>query len=140
MRIGFMAVLASIIALEFSGCASSSSGAGNFSDPAKIEQIRINKSTKKQVSSLLGKPQSITMHSDGTESWVYKSKNTTYTEKYAAKKAISFIPIPYLGMAVGLADNVVDVGPDKIVKVKSFTLKFNRKGILKESKIETETL
>jgi len=140
MRMGFMVIIASIVAMGFSGCASNGNTAGAFNDPEKIQQIHINRSTKKQVKSLFGTPQSITKHSDGTESWVYKSKNTTYTEKYAAKKAISFIPIPYLGTAVGLADNVADIGPDKIVEVKSFTLRFSKRGILKESKLETETL
>ena len=124
--------------LWLTGCTNNGNLAIN--DQKKIEQIKINKSRKDQVKNILGEPKSVAKHSDGSESWVYENKNTTYTEKYAAKKAISFVPIPYLGMAVGLADNAVDMGPDKIVKVKSLTLQFDKRGVLRESKIETDTL
>ena len=125
------------IAVGLAGC-SSSGGTASFHDPDKLHQIRVNKSTKQQVKSLLGEPQSITQHSNETESWSYQSTHTTYTEKYAAKKALSFVPVPYLGTAVGLADSVVDVGPDKIGETKIFSLTFNKKGVLKETKRETK--
>ena len=125
------------IAVGLTGC-SSSGGTASFHDPDKLHQIRVNKSTKQQVKSLLGEPQSITQHSNETESWTYQSTHTTYTEKYAAKKALSFVPVPYLGTAVGLADSVVDVGPDKIGETKIFSLTFYKKGVLKETKRETK--
>jgi len=125
------------IAVGLTGCANSGRTA-SFHDPDKLHKIRVNKSTKQQVKNLLGEPQSITQHSNETESWTYQSTHTTYTEKYAAKKALSFVPIPYLGTAVGLADSVVDVGPDKIGEKKIFSRTFNKKGVLKETKRETE--
>ena len=134
---GSLAIVMIAIAVGMTGCASSG-GAAAHQDPEKLKQIRVNKSTKQQVKNLLGEPQSITQHSNETESWTYQSTHTTYTEKYAAKKALSFVPIPYLGTAVGLADSVVDVGPDKIGETKIFSLTFNKKGVLKETKRETE--
>jgi outer membrane protein assembly factor BamE (lipoprotein component of BamABCDE complex) len=125
------------IAVGMTGCASSG-GAAAHQDPEKLKQIRVNKSTKQQVKSILGEPKSITAHSNETESWVYQTTNTTYTEKYAAKTALSFVPIPYLGTAVGLADRVVDVGPDKKGETQTFSLVFNKKGVLKETKKETK--
>lgn len=125
------------IAAGLTGCASGG-GTATFHDPDKLQQIRVNKSTKQQVKNVLGEPQSITQHSNETESWVYQSTSTAYTEKYAAKTALSFVPIPYLGTAVGLADKVVDVGPDKRGETKTLTLTFNKRGVLKETKKETK--
>ena len=126
-----------VTAVGLAGCASNGRTA-SFHDPDKLHQIRVNKSTKQEVKNLLGEPRSITQHSNETESWTYQSTHTTYTEKYAAKKALSFVPIPYLGTAVGLADSMVDVGPDKIGEMKIFSLTFNKKGVLKETKRETK--
>lgn len=125
------------LVMGITGCASSG-GTAAHQDPEKLHQIRVNKSTKQQVKDVLGEPRSITVHSNETESWVYQTTNTTYTEKYAAKKALAFVPIPYLGTAVGLADSVVDVGPDKRRETQTFSLTFNKKGVLKETKRETE--
>ncbi len=125
------------IAVGLTGCASNG-GTTTFHDSEKLHQIRVNKSTKQQVKSVLGEPQSITVHSNETESWTYQSTNTSYTEKYAAKTALSFVPIPYLGTAVGLADRVVDAGPDKRGETQTFSLTFNKKGVLKETKRETK--
>ncbi len=136
-KTGLLTMLMIAISVGLAGCANNG-GTASFTDPDKLNQIRINKSTKQQVKNLLGEPQSITRHSNETESWTYQSTHTTYTEKYAAKKALSFVPIPYLGTAVGLADSVVDVGPDKIGEKKIFSLTFNKKGVLKETKRETE--
>ena len=136
-KIGLLTMLMIAIAVGLAGCASNGRTA-SFHDPDKLHQIHVNKSTKQQVKNLLGEPQSITQHSNETESWTYQSTHTTYTEKYAAKKALSFVPVPYLGTAVGLADSVVDVGPDKIREKKIFSLTFNKKGVLKETKRETE--
>ena len=132
-----LVILLVTIAAGLTGCASSG-GTAAFHDSEKLHQIRVNKSTKQQVKSILGEPQSITQHSNETESWVYQSTHTTYTEKYAAKTALSFVPVPYLGTAVGLADRVVDVGPDKRGETKTLTLTFNKKGVLKETKRETK--
>ncbi len=134
---GSLAIVMIAIAVGMTGCASSG-GTAAQQDPEKLQQIRVNKSTKQQVRSVLGEPQSITMHSNETESWVYQTTSTAYTEKYAAKTALSFVPIPYLGTAVGLADTVVDVGPDKRGKTQTFSLIFNKKGVLKETKRETK--
>ena len=117
-------------------CESSKTAA--HQDPEKLQYIRVNKSTKQQVRSVLGEPQSITVHSNETESWVYQTTNTTYTEKYAAKTALSFVHVPYLGTAVGLADRVVDVGPDKTGETRTYSLVFDKKGILKETKRVTK--
>ena len=138
-RIGLLSILAVAITIWLTGCASSS-GTAAQQDPEKLRQIRVNKSTKQQVRSILGEPQSVTVHSNETESWVYETTSTTYTEKYAAKTALSFVPIPYLGTAVGLADKVVDTGPDKIKETKTFSLVFNKRGMLKETKRETKHL
>ena len=138
-RTGSLAIVMIAIAVGMTGCASSGGTTAHL-DPEKLHQIHVNKSTKQQVRSVLGEPQSITMHSNETESWVYQTTSTTYTEKYAAKSALSFVPIPYLGTAVGLADKVVDVGPDKIKETKTFSLIFNKKGILKETKRETKRI
>ena len=136
---GSLAIVMIAIAVGMTGCASSG-GTAAQQDPEKLQQIRVNKSTKQQVRSVLGEPQSITMHSNETESWVYQTTSTTYTEKYAAKTALSFVPIPYFGTAVGLADKVVDVGPDKIRETKTFSLIFNKKGMLEETKRETKRI
>ncbi|PHS40041.1 MAG: hypothetical protein COB07_04795 [Sulfurovum sp.] len=117
------------------GCASSDSGTVIIlKDPKKLEQIHVNKSTKDQVRKLLGKPQSITIHSNETEHWVYQSTHTDYTEVYLAKKALSFVPVPYLGTAIGL----VDIGPEKIEESHTLSLIFSKKGILKQTKKETK--
>jgi len=136
---GSLAIVMIAIAVGMTGCASSGGTTAHL-DPEKLHQIHVNKSTKQQVRSVLGEPQSITMHSNETESWVYQTTSTTYTEKYATKSALSFVPIPYLGTAVGLADKVVDVGPDKIKETKTFSLIFNKKGILEETKRETKRI
>lgn len=135
-RTGSLAIVMIAIAVGMAGCASGG-GTAAYQDPEKLHQIHVNKSTKQQVRSVLGEPQSITVHSNETESWVYQTTSTTYTEKYAAKTALSFVPIPYFGTAVGLADKVVDVGPDKVKETKTFSLIFDKKGILKETKRET---
>ena len=123
------------IIMGISGCASSDSGTVIIlQDPKKLEQIHVNKSTKKQVKILLGEPQSITMHSNETEHWVYQSTHTDYTEIYVAKKVLSFVPVPYLGTAAGL----VDVGPEKIEDTHTLSLIFNKKGILTQTKRETK--
>lgn len=130
-----LSILMLYIAMGISGCASSDSGTVIIlQDPKKLEQIHVNKSNKEQVRKLLGEPQSITMHSNETEHWVYQSTHTDYTEIYFAKKALSFVPVPYLGTAAGL----VDVGPEKIEDTHTFSLIFNKKGILKQTKRETK--
>ena|GEM_PF-4532328 len=136
-RIGSLSILVIATTVGLTGCAGSG-GTAAHQDPEKLHQIRINKSTKQQVRNVLGEPQSITVHSNETESWVYQTTSTTYTEKYAAKTALSFVPIPYFGTAVGLADRVVDVGPDKTGETQTFSLIFNKKGILRETKRETK--
>ncbi len=138
-RIKSSTILMIIIVAILTGCASSSSESG-LHDPQKIQKIRVNKSNKQQVKSIIGEPHSITTHSDETESWVYESTQSTYTEKYVAKAALSFVPIPYLGTAVGLADRVIDTGPDKVGETKTLTLTFNKRGLLKERKIETKKI
>ena len=121
--------------MGIAGCASSDKGTViMLQDPEQLEQIQVNKSTRKEVRKLLGEPQSITTHSNMTEHWVYQSKHTDYTESYVAKKALSFVPVPYLGTAVGL----VDVGPEKIVDTHTLSLLFSQKGILQEKKRETK--
>ncbi len=121
------------IVMGILGCASNDSGTVIIlQDPKKLEKIHVNKSTKKQVKELLGEPQSITIHSNETERWVYQTTHTDYTEIYVAKKALSFVPVPYLGTAVGL----VDVGQEKIEDTHILSLIFNKKGILKQTKRE----
>jgi len=121
------------IVMGISGCASRDSGTVIIlQDPKKLDQIHVNKSTREQVRTLLGEPQSITKHSNETESWVYQSTHTDYTEFYVAKKALSFVPVPYLGTAAGL----VNVGPEKIEDTHTLSLIFNKKGILKQTKRE----
>ena len=123
------------VVMGMSGCASSDSGTVIIvQDPEKLKQLRINKSTKAQVRVLLGEPKSITMYSDETEHWVYQSTHTDYTETYLAKKALSFVPVPYLGTAVGL----VDIGPDKIEDTHTLSLLLSKKGILKQTTRETK--
>lgn len=136
-RIGSLAITITAIVVGLAGC-TSSGGTATFHDPEKLHQMRVNKSTKQQVKGVLGEPQSITVHSNETESWAYQSTHTTYTEKYAAKTALSFVPIPYLGTAAGLADRVVDAGPDKRGVTQTLTLTFSKRGILKETKRETK--
>ena len=132
-----LTILMITIAVGLAGCASNG-GTAALKDPEKLHQIHVNKSTKQQVKEILGEPQSITVHSNEAESWVYQSTHTAYTEKYAAKTALSFVPIPYLGTAVGLADKVVDAGPDKRGETQTFSLRFNKKGVLIETKRETK--
>ena len=130
-----LTILMLAIVMGISGCASSDSGTVIIlQDPKKLEQIHVNKSTRTQVRKLLGEPQSITIHSNETEHWVYQGTHTDYTETYVAKKALSFIPVPYLGTAVDL----VDVGPEKIEDTHTLSLIFNKKGILKQRKRETK--
>ena len=135
-EIGFFTIAAVAVSAILAGCASNSETA--FLDPEKLQQIRINKSTREQIRKIVGEPQSITTRSNETESWSYTKSHTSYTEKYAAKAALSFVPVPYLGTAVGLADKVADTGPDKIKETQSLTLLFDRKGILREIKGETK--
>ena len=125
----FLAVMGMI------GCASYDRGTVILiQDPTKIKQLHINKSTKIEVSKLLGEPKSITMYSNETEHWVYQSTHTDYTETYLAKKALSFAPVPYLGTAASL----VDIGPDKLVDTHTLSLIFTKKGILKQITRETK--
>ena len=132
---GTLSIFILAIVMGMTGCASSDSGTVIIvQDPGKLKQLHVNKSTKEQVRKLLGEPQSITMYSNETESWVYQSTHTDYTETYLAKKALSFVPVPYLGTAVGLAD----VGPEKIEYTHTLSLLFNKKGILKQTKRETK--
>jgi len=124
-----------LLLMGMTGCANSNRGTVTIiEDPVKLKQFQVNKSTKAQVRELLGEPQSITMYSNETEHWVYQSTHTDYTETYLAKKALSFVPVPYLGTAVGLAD----VGPDKIEDIHTLSLLFSKKGILKQTKKETK--
>ena len=130
-----LSILMLATVMGISGCASSDSGTVIIlQDPKKLEQIHVNKSTKEQVRELLGEPQSITILSNETEHWFYQSTHTDYTEAYVAKKALSFVPVPYLGTAAGL----VDVGPEKIEDTHTLSLIFNKKGILKQTKRETK--
>ncbi len=129
-----LTILMLAIVMGISGCASSDSGTVIIlQDPKKLELIQVNKSTRAQIRKLLGEPQSITILSNETEQWVYQSTHTDYTEVYVAKKALSFVPVPYLGTAVGLAD----VGPEKIEDTHTLSLIFSKKGILKQRKRET---
>ena len=126
-------MLATVIGMT--GCASSDKGTVIIlQDPGKLGQLHVNQSTKAQVREMLGEPQSITLYSNETENWVYQSTHTSYTEVYLAKKALSFVPVPYLGTAVGLAD----IGPDKIEDTHTLSLIFSKKGILKQTKRETK--
>lgn len=123
------------IVMGLAGCASSDKGTVTIlQDPVKLKQLNVNRSTREQVRELLGEPQSITTHSNETELWVYQSTHTDYTEIYVAKKALSFVPVPYLGTAVGL----LNAGPDKIEDTHTLSLVFNKKGILKQTKRETK--
>jgi len=134
------AILLVAMAAGVGGC--TSSGTEMLRSPEKLQQIQVNRSTKAQVRALLGEPQKITVHSNETETWTYLSTHSTYTETYAAKtaakSAISFIPVPYLGTAVGLADRAIDTGPDKRGETVTLSLTFNKKGLLKESTKETK--
>jgi outer membrane protein assembly factor BamE (lipoprotein component of BamABCDE complex) len=132
---GSLNIFVFVLVMGMTGCASSDSGTVIIvQDPGKLKQLHVNKSTKAQVRKLLGEPQSITMYSNETENWVYQSTHTDYTETYLAKKALSFVPVPYLGSAVGL----VDIGPDKIEDTHTLSLIFSKKGILKQIKRETK--
>jgi len=132
---GTVCIFILALVMGMTGCASSDSGTvAIVQDPGKLKQLQVNKSTKEQVRKLLGEPQSITMYSNETEHWVYQSTHTDYTETYLAKKALSFVPVPYLGTAVGL----VDVGPEKIEDSHTLSLLFSKKGILKQTKRETK--
>jgi outer membrane protein assembly factor BamE (lipoprotein component of BamABCDE complex) len=132
---GSLSITMLAIVMGMTGCASRDSGTVIIiQDPGKLKQLQVNKSTKEHVRKLLGEPQSITMYSNETEHWVYQSTHTDYTETYLAKKALSFVPVPYLGTAVGLAD----IGPDKIEDTHTFSLIFSKKGILKQTKRETK--
>ena len=130
-----LSIVMLVLVMGMTSCASSDKGTVVIlQDPGKLKQLHVNKSTREHVRKLLGEPRSITVHSDETEHWVYQSTHTDYTEIYVAKKALSFVPIPYLGTAVGLAD----VGPEKIKDTHTFSLIFNKKGILKQTKRETK--
>lgn len=123
------------IIMVMTGCASSDKGTVIIlQDPGKLKQLHVNRSTREQVRELLGEPQSITIHSDETEHWIYQSTHTDYTEIYVAKKALSFVPVPYLGTAVSL----LNAGPEKIEDTHTLSLVFNKKGILKQTKRETK--
>ena len=136
---GLLTILILAISVGLKGCVSSSNGKAEvLQDPKTLQQLRVNKSTKQQVRNLLGEPQSVTVFSNETESWLYQNTHTIYTEKYFAKKAISFVPVPYLGTAVGLADSVADTSPDKRKEIDALSLIFNKKGILKQTKRETK--
>ena len=130
-----------VLAFLLAGCAEKTVNS-SIQDPAKAQQIRINASTQDDVRSLLGEPQSVTQRRDGSEEWIYTASTTTYNEKYAAKyaarTALSFVSVPYLGTAVGLADRAIDVGPDKYVQTTNLTLLFDRRGVLRERKRETK--
>ena len=134
-RIESLSIFMLTLLIGLTGCASNdSSTVRTLQDPAKLEQLHVNKSTKEQIRKLLGEPQSITIHSNESEYWVYQSTHTDYTEVYVAKKALSFVPVPYLGTAAGL----VNVGPEKIENTYTLSLIFNKKGILKQTKRETK--
>ena len=132
---GSLSIFVFALVMGVAGCASSDKGTVIIlQEPEKLKQLHVNKSTKAQVRELLGEPQSITLYSNETENWVYQSTHTSYTEVYLAKKALSFVPVPYLGTAVGLAD----IGPDKIEDTHTLSLIFSKKGILKQTKRETK--
>jgi outer membrane protein assembly factor BamE (lipoprotein component of BamABCDE complex) len=133
---GWAVIMSLGMAFYLSACAQNGQSKA-FLDQNRTTQIRIGQSDKSHVKAILGEPQRITTHAGGTETWVYTHSKTSYTEKYAAKTALSFVPIPYLGTAVGLADKVVDAGPDKTKETRNLSLKFNTKGILVESTRET---
>ena len=137
---GALAILLIAAAAGLGGC--TNSGTETLRNPENLRQIHVNHSTKEQVRELLGEPQSITVHSNETETWTYRSTHSSYTEQYAAKTAaktaVSFVPIPYLGTAVGLADRAIDTGPDKRGETLTLSLTFNKRGILKESRRETK--
>ncbi len=132
-------ILMIAITAGLTGCASSGSdGTAVFHDPGKLNQIRVNKSTKQEVKNILGTPKSIIVQHNKTESWIYESTESNYTDMYTAKQALSFVPVPYLGTVLALADTVVDTGPDKIGETKTLSLVFSKNGVLKEMKRETE--
>ncbi len=137
-RIRLLIILMIVITVGLTGCASSGSdGTAVFHDPGKLNQIRVNKSTKKEVKNILGAPKNIILQNN-TESWIYQSTRSNYTDMYTARQALSFAPVPYLGTVLALADTVVDTGPDKIGETQTLSLVFSNKGVLKEMKRETE--
>ena len=134
-QIGLVNILMIVMAVGLTGCASNTNGTtGVFPETGKLKQIHLNKSSKQEVENVLGKPKKIIVESDNTENWIYKTTNSDYTETYAAKKALSFAPVPYLGTVLGM----VDTGPNQTGVTQTLSLLFNKKGVLKDMRRETE--
>ena len=122
-----------------SGCANNTNTMGVYPDSNKLKQIYLNKSTKQEVENVLGKPKKIILESDHTEHWIYKTTDAHYTETYAAKKALSFAPVPFLGTALGAVDTGPNqTGPNQTGVTQTLSLLFNKKGVLKDMRRETE--
>jgi len=130
---GVINILIIAMMLGLSACANSTR-TGVYPETHKLKQIHLHKSTKQEVEKLLGKPKKVIVDSDDTEHWIYKTTDAHYTDTYAAKKALSFAPVPFLGTALG----AVDTGPSKTGVTHTLSLLFSKEGIVKDMQRETE--
>jgi outer membrane protein assembly factor BamE (lipoprotein component of BamABCDE complex) len=74
-----------VIAIILSGCATT---VGNKFDDSKINKIKTGKSTKENVSSLMGTPYGRNTSADGTSIWTYQ-----FIAQDSHMTAMSFVPI-----------------------------------------------
>ena len=123
-----------ILIVGLTGCVTNDSTMGVYPNTEKLNQIHLNKSSKEEVEKVLGKPKKIIFDSDDTEHWIYKTTDDHYTDAYAAKKALSFAPVPFLGTALG----VVDTSPSKTGVTHTLSLIFTKKGVLQDIQREVE--
>ena len=133
-QVGILSIFMMFMLVSLTGCASHNSTIGVFPDAKKLKQIQPNKSSKKDVEKILGKPKKIIVGSDTTEHWIYKTIEAEYTDTYAAKKALSFAPVPFLGTVLG----AVDTGPSQTGVIQTLSLDFDKHGLLKNIQKEME--
>ena len=122
-----------IILFDLSGCTNTTT-TGVFPENHQLKQIQLHKSNKTEIKKILGMPKKVILESEKSEKWIYTTTESQYTDAYAAKKALSFAPVPFLGTVLG----AVDTGPSQTGTIYTLSLYFNKRGILQNIKREIE--
>lgn len=111
-------------------CATSSKskmGTKEITEDEILAQIKPGQSTKEDVKALLGTPQKFNFTDNDEEIWEYMFRGDQ--QKHRNYSPLSFIPIPYLGTAVGAAQGMK--GTRQANTGYQLTIRFTKEGIVK---------
>lgn len=115
-KIVFFACLA-FSALSMSACVSSG-GSTAINDKETVKQIVTGKTTKAELSTMIGEPSMTDFTEDGREKWFYQTWSSDYSAGNAASIAVGSI-VPYAGMLFGGKETN-----------KNLTVIFDKKGVV----------